>query len=57
MGYYSAWMGHHFAEMGQQMGHYFAQMGHHFGRMGQQLGHQWTPMDTKMASWVVMVKR
>ena len=57
MGHYPAWMGHHFAEMGQQMGHYFAQMGHHFGRMGHQLGHQWTPMDTKMASWVVMVNR
>jgi hypothetical protein len=45
MGHYSAWMGHHFGQMGHQMGH-------HSGKMG----HEGTPMDTKMVFRVVIVK-
>jgi len=46
MGHYFARMGHHFDQMGHQMGHHFAKM-----------GHEGTPMDIKMVSYVVMVKR
>jgi hypothetical protein len=57
MGHYSAQMGHHFVPMGHEMGHHFDMMGHKMGHQSAKMGHEGTPMDIKMVSHVVIVKR